>query len=395
MSGPLKGPPVAESSGAAASGAETNALLKELRELARVLPNGLDEIALAESIVRQTSQKLSATAVVLFQAESGSPVCQLAAIGTFGDSDDFTGLLAGVAVGQTTVNRTERPVGFALIVPLSVDGEVVGILVCWRTQPDWDSDEIQAAAELAADAAPHLDSAQLFREVRAIATVEERHRLAREIHDGIAQEVASLGYTVDDLIAGADSPKQREGLAQLRSELSRIVTELRLSIFDLRSDIGANAGLAAALSGYVRQVGATSDLTIHLVLAESAQRLPQAMEIELLRIAQEAITNVRRHADASNLWVTCRTDPPHAYLRVADDGVGRRDGRTDSYGLDIMAERAERAGVELTIRDRRGGGTIVEIKTQPGIAELSEQFVKGSTVRPQSDNVSSEGGQNP
>ena len=372
MSGPLTGPPAAESSGAAASGAETNALLKELRELARVLPNGLDEIALAESIVRQTMQKLSATAVALFQADSGSPARQLASAGAIGDAQDFTDLLADVDVSGATVGNTDQPDGFKLLVPLSVDDDVVGILACWRAQSNWNSDEIEAATELATDAAPHLDSARLFREVRAIATVEERHRLAREIHDGIAQEVASLGYTVDDLIAGADSPEQREGLAQLRSELSRIVTELRLSIFDLRSDIGANAGLAAALSGYVRQVGATSDLTIHLVLAESAQRLPQTMEIELLRIAQEAITNVRRHADASNLWVTCRTDPPHAYLRVADDGVGRRDARIDSYGLEIMAERAERAGVQLTIRDRRGGGTIVEIKTQPGIAELSE-----------------------
>jgi hypothetical protein len=113
-------------------------------------------------------------------------------------------------------------------------------------------------------------------------------------------------------------------------------------------------------------VGAGSGLTVHLVLDESAHRLTIEAETELLRIAQEAVTNARKHARAKNLWVTCRVDPPRAFLRVADDGDGLGSPRLDSYGLEIMRERAVRLGASLAIRNRVGGGTVVEVTVGPG-----------------------------
>ena len=90
---------------------------------------------------------------------------------------------------------------------------------------------------------------------------------------------------------------------------------------------------------------------MHLVLDESTDRLSVETETELLRIAQEAITNARRHSRARNLWVTCRVNPKCAYMRVADDGRGLGSPRIDSYGLDIMRERAGRLGVDLSVRE--------------------------------------------
>ena len=116
-------------------------------------------------------------------------------------------------------------------------------------------------------------------------------------------------------------PAVAQGLRDLRGELSRVVADLRLSIFDLRSDVSPTSGLGAALSDYVRQVGAKSDLTVHLTLNEAPTRLSPAVEGELLRIAQEAITNARKHASAENLWVDCWTSPPEASLTVRDDGA--------------------------------------------------------------------------
>ena len=112
---------------------------------------------------------------------------------------------------------------------------------------------------------------------------------------------------------------------------------------------------------------------MHMVLDESALRLPIEAETEVLRIAQEAITNARRHARARNLWVTCRVDPPVAFLRVADDGQGLGSPRGDSFGMEIMRERAERLGAELLIRQRVGGGTVVELTIggTPAIAAAS------------------------
>ena len=174
------------------------------------------------------------------------------------------------------------------------------------------------------EAALRIETALLFSEVRQIATAEERRRLAREIHDGIAQELASLGYVMDDMSYRVADDEQRESMQYLRGELTRIISELRLSIFDLRSEVLASNSLGAALSDYVRTVGATSDLTVHIELDESPQRLRIEAEAELLRIAQEAITNVRKHSGAQNLWVTCRTAPPQR--AAADRGRRARVG---------------------------------------------------------------------
>jgi signal transduction histidine kinase len=105
---------------------------------------------------------------------------------------------------------------------------------------------------------------------------------------------------------------------------------------------------------------------------EAHERLAVAQETELLRIAQEAVTNVRRHANAENVWVTCRVDPPYAFLRVADDGAGMDSPRNDSFGLDIMQERADRIGAELTWHPRDGGGTVLEVVLQPPAGEREE-----------------------
>src|SRR6202000_594037 len=104
-------------------------------------------------------------------------------------------------------------------------------------------------------------------------------------------------------------------------------------------------------------VGAPEGLRVNLSLNDSSARLPSAIEAELLRIAQEAITNARKHAGASNLWVTCTVDPPYAEIEVSDDGKGftadRPDGR---YGLTIMRERAERIRGRLNITPRHPSG---------------------------------------
>jgi signal transduction histidine kinase len=222
-----------------------------------------------------------------------------------------------------------------------------------------------------------LDTALVFDEIRTMATADERQRLAREIHDGIAQEVASLGYVVDHMASSTRDPAVAQGLRDLRAELSRVVADLRLSIFDLRSDVSPTNGLGAALSDYVRQVGAKSDLTVHLTLNEAPTRLPPAVEAELLRIAQEAITNARKHASAANLWVDCWTNPPEARLTVRDDGRGINGRRDDSYGISIMRERANRIDATLDISstsddEEEVRGTTVKVKVAPRTALTPE-----------------------
>lgn len=221
-----------------------------------------------------------------------------------------------------------------------------------------------------------LDTALAFDEIRALATMEERQRLAREIHDGIAQEISALGYAVDDLTATASTEQQRKKLNALRAELSRVVSELRLSIFDLKSEV--SAGLGSAISDYVRQVGARSGMTVHLTLDQAPTRLRPEVEAELLRIVQEAVTNARKHSEAENLWVDCRIRPPSARIEISDDGRGLGTARQDSYGLGIMRERAARINADLVISDstdlpgRTGTRVMVRLGTEATQATSSQ-----------------------
>jgi len=347
-------------------------LLTRLRDVARALPTGLDEVALAQQVLADIAAEVEFDRAALYGSAGGGVLMPLAYSGADHiewDPDIDEGLWGkawdtGRPVQQSgTFSDAES--GHSAVLALSLGDRRVGLVGFERAGGPWTRREVVRAQELVDAAALRIDTGQLFSEVRALATVEERRRLAREIHDGVAQEVAALGFVVDDLTARSDDPEVREDLRALRDELTRIVSELRLSIFDLRSDVQPSAGLGAALTSYVRSVGTGSSLTVHLVLDESPYRLPIEAETELLRVAQEAITNARKHARARNLWVTCRVDPPRAFLRVADDGRGMGTARNDSFGLEIMRERSARLGASLTVRQRVGGGTVVEVTLGP------------------------------
>ena len=189
--------------------------------------------------------------------------------------------------------------------------------------------------------------------------MQERHRLAREIHDGVAQEIASLGYVVDDLTASATSDAQRRKLHSLRGELTRVVSELRLSIFDLRSEF--SAGLGTALSDYVREVGARSGITVHMTLA-SPTRLPGEVETELFRIAQEAITNARSPPAPRTCGSTAGSDlPPRASASGTTAAAWARPARTPTASRSCASartgsrhrSRSPATGPAIRVRDLR------------------------------------------
>jgi len=338
-------------------------LLGELRTVARELPGGLDVDVVGENVLATTLEALGGSrAALLLRTATGSPVVVTTRVTDGSDMVSGTDTIVSMCMGLQQPIQETQPEGSAyphrICLPLLVGGRPVGAVVVEGKQAAL-RPEILAAQATLNDDALRLESAVLFADVRALATVEERRRLAREIHDGVAQESASLGYLVDDLARDDCDHNHQSGLHDLRSELTRVVTELRLSVFDLRSGVTTNAGLGSVLSDYVRAVGTGSDLAVHVTLQESPERLRLDIETELLRIAQEAVSNARRHAEAANVWVTCRVSPPFAEIRVEDDGIGNATARQGHFGLNIMSERARRVNADLTIMDRPGGGTTV------------------------------------
>jgi signal transduction histidine kinase len=346
-------------------------LLSQLRMVSRQLSGGLDPVTLAQGLLEHVHRSVSFDRAAVYVRSSGGRLTPIAFEG--GERLDWQveGPLFDEAWASSALVRhdsalTEGAVGFSAVIPLQIGLRTFGLVAMERTEPAFEPDQLKAAGAVVEVQALRLETALLFSEVRTLATAEERRRLAREIHDGIAQELASLGYVVDDLADRARFiPDLQHDLKALRGEISRVIGELRHSIFDLRSEVQSTTGLGTALSDYVRQVGAGSGLTVHLVLDESPIRLPIDAETELLRIAQEAITNARKHANAQHLWVTCQVDPPRATLRVEDDGDGLGVPRPDSFGLEVMRERAQRIGAQLTVSNREGGGTAVSVTVGP------------------------------
>ena len=135
-----------------------------------------------------------------------------------------------------------------------------------------------------------------------------------------------------------------------------------MSIFELRTVVKPGAGLGATVSR-VRAPGrfASRNERAPEASTREAARLPADVEVEILRIVQEAVTNARRHSRAKELVGHPPNIPPGASVRVADDGEGIIDRRWDSYGMEIMRERAVRIGGRLDVRSRVGGGTVIDL----------------------------------
>jgi signal transduction histidine kinase len=340
--------------------ADAHRLLSELHVVARQLSLGLDPPTLAAALVDELRGLVAgAEPTVLVKSGSSRFVPLVGDVPTlFAES-----VMLDAWVGSETIRRTRHGVTVAAL-PVLMGARVVAVVVL-TTHGSIDDDGLELCRKAIAVAGPRLASALLFDDVRHLATVDERMRLAREIHDGIAQDIASVGYALDDIARDAD-PATAARLASSREHLGGLVSDLRLSIFDLRAGVDESVGLARTLGDYVQRVGPQAGLIVHVSMDESPHRLPVATEVELLRVVQEAVTNVRKHARAKNLWLTVEVDPPRAHVTVTDDGRGLQPKRLDSMGIQGMHERANRIGGRLSVRNRSdGSGTVVEVVIDP------------------------------
>lgn len=356
--------------------AQVTRLLGELRARARRLPGSLDPVSAAETLLDECREVTGYDRGAVLLATSGERLAPLAVRGaehldldaaTYGPGQIATAWTTGLVVRETG-RQVRTGMASLLVVPIPREDGNLGVVVLESAQDGaFGPAVVQQVGRLTTATAPRLESALLFDEIRRIATVEERQRVAREIHDGIAQELVYVGYELDSLGAeiDRDTATARESVKRTRDHVTRIISELRLSIFTLRT-APEPGGLGAALGEYVRSVAAAAGIAVHLSLSEDPARLPADAEAELLRIAQEAVSNARKHSNARNLWVTLNVDPPHVLLRVEDDGTGIDAGERRGFGLEIMGERADRLGGTLRVTARAPKGTCVEVEVGGG-----------------------------
>ncbi|WP_426572331.1 histidine kinase [Aquihabitans sp. McL0605] len=217
-------------------------------------------------------------------------------------------------------------------------------------------------------AALAVDNARWFARLRTVGADEERTRIARDLHDRIGQSLAYLAFELDRIVKtdGQGKPVSNQ-LGQLRNDVRSVIGEVRDTLYDLRTDVTDVKDMPATLQEFLDRVAARSSLETRLDLRVTG-RLPLLQERELWRIAQEAVTNVERHAKASKVVVTWQSDGGRALLLIADDGIGfptSRAGRLDSYGIVGMRERAASIGATLDISGTPDVGTTVRCEVRP------------------------------
>ena len=254
----------------------------------------------------------------------------------------------------------------ALWLPLFVKGEVTGVLAIVHPRPGFYTEHhAQLAMAFAQQAGTAIENARLHEATRVKAVLEERQRLARELHDSVTQGLYSVLLWTEaanrQLGAGAVETA-REHLRDVRAATREALSEMRLLVFELRQPVLEAHGLSAALRARLATVEARSGLTADVRLDESIL-LPGRVEQDLYRIAQEALNNILRHARARRVAVTLEARGDRVRLDVADDGAGFDPAQpSGGLGLKGMRERAESHGGTLTIESAPGAGTRVRVE---------------------------------
>jgi signal transduction histidine kinase len=226
-------------------------------------------------------------------------------------------------------------------------------------------------------AAVLVEHARLYEQSRELSVAGERDRIARDLHDAITQTLFGARLAVQTAahaLGGAppDVAVAAERVGRASRLLDEAFGELRTLIYDLRPPDLAVDGLVGAVRKHLDLVGRTGELAVDLQVSGTLPDLPAETERQLLRVVQEALANVVRHAAASKVTVTVggRTSPSAVVLDVDDDGVGFDPAstgvRSRRLGLTSMSDRAHAVGGKLTIRTAPGAGTTIHAEVPVG-----------------------------
>jgi two-component system, NarL family, sensor kinase len=250
-------------------------------------------------------------------------------------------------------------------VPLFFQAKPLGIMNLTSPERQMPSPaELRLLATIASQVGIAIERARLAEEGARLARAEERTRLAREIHDTLAQGLAAIALNIESALNRLDSqPDQaRLRLERALSMARENLEEARGSVTDLRTSAAmAGRPLAEALAALARAF--TSDTGVPVrVQADPRLQLPPRTEAELFRIAQEGLTNVRKHAHAHTVLLRLSRRGDSVSLSVKDDGAGGAAERPAGHGLTGMRERARLLGGQLRVHSGAGAGTTITVR---------------------------------
>ncbi|MFQ6000124.1 MAG: GAF domain-containing protein [Anaerolineae bacterium] len=260
-----------------------------------------------------------------------------------------------------------------IIAPISSRGRIIGALGLESKAHDrpFTTQDHNLLRGVAAQAAIAIENARLYQEVQEVAILEERERLAREMHDGLAQTLGYLRLRLQiagQQISSGQVEEGRLALAEIERTAEEAYADAREAIADLKMVISKGADFVSALEEYVEEFGLQNRMEARFVSGlgeEIRPTTPQA--VQLIRIVQEALSNVRKHAQATTVWVKLAKEGNSILLAIEDNGQGFdthqvKRHKDRHYGLDIMRERAESLKGRIEIYSAPGEGTNLVVK---------------------------------
>jgi signal transduction histidine kinase len=266
--------------------------------------------------------------------------------------------------------------------PLQVEGRVIGVVSVASARPRRFTEEDLRLLQVVADrVAPAIERGRLNETVRAgreqlqalsrrllTAQEEERRRLAVELHDELGQVLTAVKISLGSLAREGGASAAPAHLRDATASVDRAMERVRDLALDLRPSSLDDLGLGAAVRSHADRFARTTHIETHLSI-DAVPRLSSGLEIACFRVAQEALTNVARHAKARNVWVELHMETEALDLRVRDDGIGfdanlarERAIRGASMGLLGMQERVSLAGGHYELSTRPEGGTEVRAR---------------------------------
>lgn len=255
-------------------------------------------------------------------------------------------------------------------VPIRVAGEVFGVFSADYLQTHhFTEEEKRLLTAFAQRAGLAIETARLYEREEQIAVMQERNRLARDLHDSVTQSLYGVSLYAEvaaQLLKGGDLVKAGENLQQLKEMALEALSEMRLLIYELRPSVFEQEGLVAAIQNRLDTVEGRIGLGTKFVTEGEISLSPQ-IEEGLYRIAQEALNNVLKHAHARSISISLAQDEHGVRLEVADDGVGFNPvqaAEVGGLGLRSMKERAQDLEAEFEIISQVGSGAKIIVRRQ-------------------------------
>ena len=360
---------------------EANSLLFALQRVAQTLPASLDMDDVLDSTMGRVRTMVEPDIVVVYMIDVENRTAD--PIRSFGLHRPPTFSLDRLPAGLRAALESPKTVRFdaveaasgvtptagsGLYTALRARGAIVGLIAAESVEPNmFGPQQAEILHGLAEPFGVAIDNARMFRQIRTLAADEERTRIARDLHDHIGSSLALIGFEVDHAASLAkDGGLVGPALIELRKQIKAVVSEVRETLFDLRTEITEEKDLLSTLAEYQQRVAQRSNLVVHQEVRVDG-RMPLLHERELWQIIREAITNVERHAKATTLSITGDETPLRTWFVIADDGIGigPTNERHTGYGMLGMRERAMRIGAEITVHSPPEGGTEVRVLVTP------------------------------